>query len=184
MQRRPRRPDPGRRPCPGYDWADGGGELMEQAIPQVPDSHRDLRERPLTAHVATVGADGAPQSSPMWFWWDGDRVRLTHTRTRQKFRNLQAEPRVSLSITDPADPQKYLEVRGVVEAVEDDAGGAFYRRIRQRYGVDPDAPMPDADARVVLVVRPTAVLARSPATADGPPAIERVAGGRRTVYRP
>ena len=49
---------------------------MDQSIPQVPDSHRDLLERPLTAHVATVGADGAPQSSPMWFAFDGGRLRL------------------------------------------------------------------------------------------------------------
>jgi PPOX class probable F420-dependent enzyme len=156
---------------------------MDQSIPQVPDSHRDLLEQPLHAHVATVGTDGGPQTSPMWFWWDSERIRLTHTRTRQKFRNLQAEPRIALSIADPADPQRYLEIRGVV-TVEDDAGGAFYRRLRPRYGVDPDAPMPDADARVVLVVRPTAVLARSPASAEGPPAIERVSGEGRTVYRP
>jgi hypothetical protein len=56
--------------------------------------------------------------------------------------------------------------------------------MRRRYGVDPDAPMPDADTRVVLVVRPTAVHARSPATADGPPSIERVTADRRTVFRP
>jgi PPOX class probable F420-dependent enzyme len=161
-----------------------GGELMDQSIPQVPERHRDLLEQPLTAHVATVGTDGGPQTSPMWFWWDGERIRLTHTRTRQKFRNLQAEPRIALLIVDPAEPQRYLEIRGIVEAVEDDAGGAFYRRLRQRYGVNPDAPMPDADVRVVLVVRPTAVLARSPATAEGPPAIERVSDEGRTVYRP
>jgi PPOX class probable F420-dependent enzyme len=157
---------------------------MDQSIPQVPDSHRDLLEQPLNAYVATVGTDGGPQTNPMWFGWDGDRIRLTHTRTRQKFRNLQAEPRISLLVVDPAEPQRYLELRGAVETVEDDAGGAFYRQLRQRYGVNPDAPMPDADVRVVLVVRPTTVLARSPATAEGPPAIERISGEGRRVYRP
>jgi|Tabmets5t2r1_1033131.scaffolds.fasta_scaffold15677_2 PPOX class probable F420-dependent enzyme len=155
---------------------------MDQSIPQVPDSHRDLLERPLIAHLATVRPDGAPMVNPVWFVWDGDRIRMTHTRTRQKFRNLQAEPRVALSITDPDDQQRYLELRGEVETVEDDAGGAYYRRLRQRYGVDPDDPMPDADVRVVLVIRPTTVLARSPAP-GGPPAIERVTSEGRTVYR-
>jgi PPOX class probable F420-dependent enzyme len=157
---------------------------MGQPVTQVPDSHRDLLERPLTANLATVRTDGGPQVNPMWFDWDGGRVRLTHTRTRQKFRNLQAEPRVALLFVDPADPQRYLEIRGVLEAVEDDAGGAFYRRLRPRYGVDPDAPMPDADVRVVLVIRPVTVLARSPADAAGPPAIERVSGEGSRVYRP
>jgi PPOX class probable F420-dependent enzyme len=157
---------------------------MEQPVPEVPDSHRDLLERPLIANVATVRTDGGPQVNPMWFGWDGARIRLTHTSTRQKFRNLQAEPRVALSITDPAESQRYLEVRGVVEATEDDAGGSFYRQLRARYGVDPDAPMPDAAVRVVVVIRPTALLARSPASADGPPAIERVTADSHTFYRP
>jgi PPOX class probable F420-dependent enzyme len=157
---------------------------MDQPAPQVPDSHRDLLERPLITHLATVRTDGGPQTNPMWFRWDGERLRLTHTRTRQKFRNLQAEPRVALSIVDPADPQRYLEIRGVVEAIEDDAGGGFYRQLRGRYGVDPDAPMPDAAERVQLVIRPNTVLARSPADAAGPPPIERVSGEGRRVYRP
>jgi PPOX class probable F420-dependent enzyme len=157
---------------------------MEQSTPKVPDSHRDLVERPLIAHVATVRQDGGVQSNPMWFGWDGERIRLTHTRTRQKFRNLQADPRVALSILDPDNSQRYLEIRGVVEEVEDDPGGRFYRGLRRRYGVDPDAPMPDADVRVVLRIRPTVVLARSPGDASGPPSIERISGDRRTLYRP
>jgi PPOX class probable F420-dependent enzyme len=157
---------------------------MEQSVPQVPTSHRDLLERPLIAHVATVRGDGGPQTNPMWFGWDGERIRLTHTSTRQKFRNLQAEPRVALSIVDPADSQRYLEARGVVESTEADGGGAFYRQLRRRYGVDPDAPMPDEAVRLVVVVRPTTWLARSPASADGPPAIERVTAGSHKVYRP
>ena len=49
---------------------------MEQPVPQVPTSHRDLLERPLIAHVATVRTDGGPQTNPMWFGWDGERIRL------------------------------------------------------------------------------------------------------------
>jgi PPOX class probable F420-dependent enzyme len=157
---------------------------MDQPIPQVPDSHVDLLERPLIAHVATVRTDGGPQVNPMWFSWDGGRIRLTHTRTRQKFRNLQAEPRLALSIVDPDNRDRYLEIRGVVEAIDDDTGGPFYRTMRVRYGVDPDLPMPDAAQRVLVVVRPTTVLARRPPGPDGPPAIERVTGSGRTVARP
>jgi PPOX class probable F420-dependent enzyme len=71
-------------------------------MPEVPDSHADLLERPLFAHLATVRPEGAPQSSVMWFAWDGSRIRMTHTRTRQKFANLAREPRV-LSGTLDAD---------------------------------------------------------------------------------
>jgi PPOX class probable F420-dependent enzyme len=119
----------------------------------VPDSHADLLEKPTFAHLATVRPDGSPQSSVMWFAWDGDRIRMTHTTTRQKFRNLAAEPRVALSIADPEDPYRFLEIRGVVESIEDDdAEASFYRSLQQRYGQD--YRITDADVRVIMTIRP------------------------------
>lgn len=121
-------------------------------MPEVPASHADLLDQPTFAHLATVRPDGAPQSSVMWFAWDGSRIRMTHTRTRQKFANLAAEPRVALSIADPADGYRFLEVRGAVEKVDDDPGGEFYRSLQQRYGLD--FPILDADVRVIITIRP------------------------------
>jgi PPOX class probable F420-dependent enzyme len=122
-----------------------------------PESHGDLLKRALFGHLATVRPDGSPQSSVMWFDWDGEVLRFTHTRTRQKFRNFTAEPRVALSIHDPDDEYRMLEVRGRVEAIDDDPGGEFYRRTAQRYGGDDRVR--DADVRVVVVVRPTSFVA-------------------------
>jgi PPOX class probable F420-dependent enzyme len=119
---------------------------------EVPASHADLLEKPLFAHLATVRPNGAPQSSVMWFAWDGSRIRMTHTSTRQKFANLAREPRVALSIADPADQYRFLEVRGTVESVEDDPAGEFYRSLQRRYGMD--YPILDADVRVVIIIRP------------------------------
>jgi PPOX class probable F420-dependent enzyme len=121
-------------------------------MPQVPASHADLLQKPTFAHFATVRPDGAPQSSVMWFDWDGSRIRMTHTRTRQKFANLSAEPRVALSIMDPSDGYRFLEVRGAVEKIDDDPGGEFYRSLQQRYGLD--FPVRDADVRVIITIRP------------------------------
>jgi PPOX class probable F420-dependent enzyme len=144
----------------------------EQAT--VPASHQDLVERPLIAHFATIRSDGSVQSNPMWYGWDGSRIRLTHTRTRQKFRNVRSEPRVALSIVDPDDSQRYLEIRGVVEAIDDDTGAPFYRSLQERYG-RAGAPIRDADVRVVLVIRPTVILARSFNPGDIDATIERSA---------
>ena len=83
--------------------------------PNVPPTHVDLLEKPLFAHLATVRPDGAPQSSVMWFGWDGSRVKFTHTRTRQKFRNLAHDARVAFSIRDETNPYRFLEVRGEVD---------------------------------------------------------------------
>ena len=122
----------------------------------VPEGLRDLLERPLFAHVATVRPDGVPQSNPMWFGWDGEFVYLTHTKKRQKYRNVRHEPRVALSIVDPEVPYRYVEVRGVVERIDDDPNGSMYVRLAERYGNESPKVPADAPDRVVLVVRPTA----------------------------
>src|SRR5437879_3843610 len=91
----------------------------------VPDTHRDLLEKPVIAHLATVRPDGALQSNPVWFEWDGRHIKISQTRARQKMRNVEREPHVALSLTDPDNPYRYLEVRGVVERVEDDPEREF-----------------------------------------------------------
>ena len=66
------------------------------------------------AHLATLGSNGEPQSSPMWFLWDGEYIKFTHTTNRKKYQNIQRDPRVSISITDLDVPYTYAEFRGVI----------------------------------------------------------------------
>ena len=123
----------------------------------VPASHTDLLERPLFAHLATVRPDGSPQTQVMWFVWEGKRIRMTHTKTRQKYRNFQSEPRVALSIADPENPYRFLEIRGTVEKIEDDdAEASFYQSLQKRYGRS--YVIPDAPVRVIVTIRPDKVV--------------------------
>ena len=88
------------------------------------------------------------------FAWDGVHLRFTHTKTRRKFANLKHEPRVAISIADPDDGYRFLEVRGVVKEIVDDSGNAaFYRSLQCRYGFT--SSNTDLLVRVVVVVRPT-----------------------------
>ena len=119
---------------------------------ELPQSHADLLERPLFAHLATIRPDGSPQSV-MWFAWDGRRVRFSHTSTRQKYRNLLADGRVSFHVQDPENAYRTLEVRGRVESMDPDPDAAFYRTLQRRYGSE--VPVLDADVRVVIVIEPT-----------------------------
>lgn len=123
----------------------------------IPDSHADLLTRPLFAHLATVRPDGMPQVNPMWFSWDGAHLRFTNTTTRRKHRNVTGDPRVAVSINDPDQPYRYLEIRGRVERIEPDPGAAFFAELAQRYSLPMDGPPGDAADRVVFVVRPEAV---------------------------
>ena len=121
----------------------------------LPESHADLLTRPLFAHVGTNRPDGQPQVNPMWFEWDGQSIRLTCSTPRMKYRNVQHDPRVALSVTDPDAPYRYLEVRGVVKDIEPDPDGTFFDRLADRYGLK-IGELPDRRQRVVLVIEPTA----------------------------
>jgi PPOX class probable F420-dependent enzyme len=123
----------------------------------IPDSHGDLLERPLFAHLATIRPDGRPQVNPMWFCWDGEHLFFTNTKTRHKYKNVTANPEVAISINDPEQPYRYLEVRGTVERIDGDSSGEFFLTLAERYGMQFDGPPPDAEHRVVYVVKPMAV---------------------------
>lgn len=102
------------------------------------------------AHLATVGPKGEPQSSPVWFLWDGEYIKFTHTTNRQKYQNIRREPRVAISITDVDDPYIYAEFRGVVERIEEDPTGAFFDTLAEHYG---SSLRYRGDPRVVLCVK-------------------------------
>ncbi len=134
---------------------------MQQTPVKLPNSHLDLLERPLFAHFATVAGDGSPRVNPMWFLWDAEAgvLKLTHTNQRHNFRYLKSNQRVALSITDPDDQYRYLQVRGEIEKVENDPTGAFYQTLQQRYR-GYTAEVTDKAVRVVLTFRPTGYKAR------------------------
>ncbi|MFN8591092.1 MAG: PPOX class F420-dependent oxidoreductase [Thermomicrobiales bacterium] len=121
----------------------------------IPAAYADLLESTALADVATIGPDGAPQNNPVWFGWDGQYLSFSQTTGRQKYRNVQREPRVALSIVDPANPYRYLEIRGVVERIDPDPDNAFINSMAKKYLNEDVYPwhQPD-DERVVIVVRP------------------------------
>jgi PPOX class probable F420-dependent enzyme len=122
----------------------------------IPEGYESLLQRPLFGHLATVRPDGSPQVNAMWFVWDGEHLRFTHTAKRQKYRNIAANPKVAMSVIDPDNSYRFLEVRGVVDEIVPDPTGAFYMALNERYGGPLTEPPADKADRVILVVRPTA----------------------------
>ena len=80
----------------------------------IPDSHLDLFQKKTFGHLATLMPNGQPQVTPIWIDYDGRYVILNTAAGRQKDKNLQRDGRVALSIIDPDNPYRYLEVRGRV----------------------------------------------------------------------
>jgi PPOX class probable F420-dependent enzyme len=122
----------------------------------IPEQFLDLLRDPHVGSLATVRMDGAPTMSPMWFAWDGQLLRFTHTTRRAKLAELQQEPRLSLLVIDPADGYRYLQVRAAVREVNPDPTGAFYVELARRYG-RPPIPPSDSPDRVVIVAEPIGV---------------------------
>lgn len=124
--------------------------------PEIPESHKDL----LSAQVGvlgTVGASGRPQLSATWFLAEGETVKISLNTTRQKVKNLQANPKASFMIIDPANPYKYVELRGDAE-VTPDADYAFADKIGAKYGANlRERDKPD-EARVVVEIKPARIV--------------------------
>lgn len=111
-----------------------------------------LLEEPNYASLGTIRPDNTVQVNPMWFEFDGEFIRFTHTDKRAKFRNLQHNPSMSLAIIDPVNPIHYLEVRGRLVDVAPDPTGAFYVHLGKRYGFAEQQPPPDSLDRVILTM--------------------------------
>lgn len=135
----------------------------------IPEDLQDLLTRPLYGHLATTRPDGTVQVNPMWFEWDGEVLRFTHTDQRQKYRNVKHNPAVAMSIIDPDNPYRYLEVRGVVEDIVADPGAKFYLHLNDRYDGPLTGTPADAPHRVIFVVRPTGLSLHSPSHSTSNP---------------
>jgi PPOX class probable F420-dependent enzyme len=121
----------------------------------IPDSHRDLLEGDV-ATLATVGDDGYPQVSEVWFLTEGDQIAMSLNTRRQKVKNLETEPACTVRLLDLQNPYRYLEIRGTAVITPDD-DRAFAEKVGAKYGADlreHDAP---GDRRVVVRIVPVRV---------------------------
>ncbi|GHO86072.1 PPOX class F420-dependent oxidoreductase [Dictyobacter formicarum] len=121
----------------------------------IPDKYKDILNTKAAAHVATIGPKGEPQSSPVWFGWDGTHLLFSQTKSRQKYRNLQRDSRIALSITDPKLLERYLEIRGHVVRIDEDPNLDFINSMAKKYlDLDKYPWHQPGDERVVIVVQP------------------------------
>lgn len=126
--------------------------MKEDHVTEIPASHRDLLDA-MVATFATIGPDGRPQQTVVWFHVDGDTVAISLNTSRQKVKNLRARPQCSLLIVDPTSTMRYLELRGDAEITADD-DYAFASQVGQKYSAnlrDYDAPNdPRVKVRIIL----------------------------------
>jgi PPOX class probable F420-dependent enzyme len=129
--------------------------VTENRTANIPEGYRDLLESDALMHVATIGPEGEPQNNPVWFDWDGEHVKFSQTKARQKYRNVARDPRIAFSLVDPNDPYRYLEIRGDVERIDEDPDLDFINAMAKKYLGQDEYPFHQpGDERVVVYVRP------------------------------
>jgi len=124
----------------------------------IPSSHRDLAEATGVGVLSTVGTDGVPQSTAVWYKLEGDVIRTSLHTSRQKYRNLVAHPLATLFILDPTNPYRTLEIRADA-TIADDADASYFESVVHHYGQDPATFPAPSDNRVILTLTPRRVVA-------------------------
>ena len=121
----------------------------------IPESFQDLLkdEARAFAFLGTLMPDGSPQVTPVWFNVDGDHILINSAEGRQKDRNMRARPRVAMTIMDPRQPYRYLQVRGKVVGITTEGAAAHIHVLSNKYhGRDYD--LPEGQIRVTYKIRP------------------------------
>ena len=129
--------------------------LATMATDVIPETHRDLLASE-TGILATIGPDGRPQLSAVWFVAEANTIKISVNTSRKKVRNLRANPAVGFFILDPHAPTRYLEIRGDAE-ITDDPDYRFADQVGQKYRTDLRAFDGDNPQRVIVSIHPTRV---------------------------
>jgi PPOX class probable F420-dependent enzyme len=128
---------------------------MAQAIPE---KFLDLFQKQAFANLATVMSDGSPQVTPVWVDYDGKHVRFNSALGRVKDKNVRRDPRVSLSILDPANPYRYLAIRGRVVEITQKGADEHINSLAKKYlGKDEYPYRQPGEVRVMYKIEPEKV---------------------------
>jgi PPOX class probable F420-dependent enzyme len=121
----------------------------------IPEKYADLLVKPAFASLVTLMQDGSPQVSPVWIDRDGDFLVINSAKGRVKDRNMRRDPRVAVSILDPENPYRYMEIRGrVVEITEGGADAHIDRMAKKYLGKDRYPWRKSDEVRVLYKVKP------------------------------
>ena len=122
----------------------------------IPQQYLDLvTNKKAFAHLATLMKDGSPQVTPVWLDFTDGMIRVNTARGRVKDRNLKVGSRVALSVADPDNPYRYVQVRGKVTKETEQGADAHIDSLAKKYmGVDSYPFRNAAEKRVIYYIEP------------------------------
>jgi len=124
----------------------------------IPDKYVDLFEKQAFGNLGTLMPDGSPQVTPVWVDYDGTYVRVNSAKGRVKDKNMRRDARVSIALQDPANPYRYLEVRGKVVEITEQGADDHINKLSRKYLGNPVYPFrKPGEVRVTYKIEPQKV---------------------------
>jgi len=121
----------------------------------IPEKYLNLFQKKAFAHLATIMNDGSPQVTPVWCDFDGKHILVNSAKGRIKDQNMRTHPAVALSIMDPDNPYRYLQIRGrVVEITEAGADNHIDRLAKKYLNLDAYPYRSPNEVRVIYKITP------------------------------
>ncbi|MHA2055476.1 MAG: PPOX class F420-dependent oxidoreductase [Candidatus Hodarchaeales archaeon] len=121
----------------------------------IPKEYRDLFEKKAFANLATIMPDGTPQVTPVWVEAEGNEVLINSSKGRRKDLNMRSRSTVALSMQDPDNPYRYLEVRGTVTEITEEGADVHIDKLAKKYlGVDKYPYRQEGEVRVIYRIKP------------------------------
>src|SRR5437868_15019959 len=122
----------------------------------IPEKYIDLFDKKAFANLATMMPDGSPQVTPVWVDFDGTHVIVNSAKGRQKDKNMRQNSRVALSIFDPDNPYRYIEIRGKVAEITEEGADQHIDKLAQNEMGNDKYPFrrPD-EVRVLYKIAPS-----------------------------
>src|ERR1700733_8231058 len=101
---------------------------------EIPAGFLDLlTQKKAFASIATLQPDGSPQVTPVWFDYTNGGVRVNTAKGRVKARNMSVGSKVALSIMDPDNAYRYIQIRGTVTNETTDGAAAHINSLAKKY---------------------------------------------------
>lgn len=125
----------------------------------IPDKFLDLlTQKKAFASLATIMPDGSPQVTPVWFDYAGGAIRVNTAKGRVKARNMKEGAAVALSVMDPDNAYRYLQIRGRVRRIVEEGADRHIDSLAKKYlGKDKYPFARPGEVRVMYEIEPRAV---------------------------
>jgi PPOX class probable F420-dependent enzyme len=100
---------------------------------KIPENYMDLFNKKAFGSFTTLMPDGSPQTTPVWVDLVDGKILVNSALGRQKDKNLRRDPRVAVTLIDPDNPYRYLELRGRVSDITHEGADKHIDKMAKKY---------------------------------------------------